>query len=119
MLRRITTDVRDGMSAVGESGRRIPLGHSNADKAQVSLLTGRYAAQTPTRSTADIRDGEDERFWRKVSSRRPSVPGVVGCPVGLVCLANFGGFALLVGAHPLLRLRDLASVTSPLPLRWR
>jgi hypothetical protein len=107
------------MSAVGESRRGIPLGNSKCLQGQVLLLIGRYAAQTPTRSTADIRDGEDERLWRKVSSRRPSVPGVVGCPVGLVCLANFGGFALLVGAHPLLRLRDLASVTSPLPLRWR
>jgi hypothetical protein len=43
------TDVRDGVSVVGESGRRIPVGHSNADR-QLSLLIGRYAARTPCAS---------------------------------------------------------------------
>ena len=40
------TYVNDGMSAVGESGCRIALGHS-CRPAQVSLLIGRYVARTP------------------------------------------------------------------------
>ena len=34
------TDVRDGISAVGESGRRIPVGHSNADRRKSRCRSG-------------------------------------------------------------------------------
>ena len=57
------TDVRDGMSAAGESGRRIPLGHSNAGKRKFSLPIGRYAARTPCASTGLPLAGHPRLAW--------------------------------------------------------
>jgi len=74
-LRRITTDVRDGMSAVGESGRRIPLGHSNADRRKSRCwpgVTRRKLQHDPRRTSAMARTSASGAKFHHVGHRCPA-----------------------------------------------